>query len=85
MPGHLRSFALCSLQGVDVDAADSSGRRALHCAVVTGNTGLVRLLVSAGASVDVQDGFGVAPLHQATKAGHLEVVSVLLDFEVRYQ
>ena len=62
--------------GVDKTAAEDSG---LHRAVLTGNAGTVKNLVTEGADVNENDQDGDPYLQEAVWRGHLEVVQVLID------
>jgi len=72
----------------DVDAADDTGRTALHIAAQRGHAGMVeRLLVHPGLRVNVKDHMGWTPLAMAAFGGHSDVVRLLLarpDIEVNY-
>ncbi|GAM43281.1 hypothetical protein TCE0_047r17968 [Talaromyces pinophilus] len=50
----------------------------LHFAAEKGHEGIIRLLVSKGASIQAKDGRGYTPLHWATKNGHDGAVAVLV-------
>jgi hypothetical protein len=65
-------------EGVEVDAADSSGRTALLWAAYANRPQLAVILIEAGADVDHQDSFGDTALHVAANAGFDEVVEFLL-------
>ncbi|KAJ1830315.1 hypothetical protein LPJ63_005010 [Coemansia sp. RSA 2711] len=65
--------------GARVDAADESGRTALHVASAAGNAQTVRLLVHMGAPVDAADFRGNTPLMLAATGARTEVVMLLLE------
>jgi len=66
--------------GAPVDAADSSGMQALHCAIAyTGHLEMVKFLIAAGAQIDdaTQEN-GWQAVHYAAWNGHLAVVKYLI-------
>lgn len=63
---------------VDVDAADQSGKTALHKASAGGWTAIVKRLLRAGANIDVANYEGRTPLHFAVHYEQLDVVKLLL-------
>ncbi|MEK7859683.1 MAG: ankyrin repeat domain-containing protein [Elusimicrobiota bacterium] len=62
--------------GADLEALSIGYLNALTAAAAAGKTGLVKLLLAAGAKVQPESGF---PLHAAARAGHLETVKALVD------
>ncbi|KAH9429997.1 hypothetical protein MCOR02_009719 [Pyricularia oryzae] len=74
--------ALCCELGAVVDAADRSGRSALHYAAglvhPDVSCGTVLALADHGADLDGRDAEGRAPLHAAVTAGRAEVVLQLV-------
>jgi len=58
---------------------DIRGRAPLHNAATAGHTGMVDLLLDAGAYVELEDGALRRPVHIAAREGHLEVLRLLLD------
>ena len=54
-------------------------KTALHHASQSGRTGIVRLLLTAGASPTATDYYGETPLHYAVNSGNLEVVKLLVQ------
>lgn len=64
--------------GLDVNAADFDGRRALSSAAESGNLMVVQALVRAGADVDLADRNGETPLWWASRYNHKRVVWQLL-------
>ena len=65
--------------GADVNAAQGDGMTALHWAAQKGDTELVAMLLSAGASVRATTRLGgYTPMHLASQAGHPRVVAALL-------
>jgi len=66
--------------GAQIDAADSSGRTPLHCAVIKGNESIVRLLVFEHANVLATDwNTRRTALHFAAEKGRGEIVALLLE------
>lgn len=56
--------------GIDINAADGTGRTALHGAALQGDDQVVRFLAARGAKLDVKNKQGFTPLDMATgKAG----------------
>jgi ankyrin len=62
----VEAIGLLLAAGVDVNAADSNGRTALHGAAQKGYDQVVRFLVSKGGTLDVKDRRGFSPLDAAT-------------------
>lgn len=56
-----------------------SGGNAVHEAAGSCHTGIVKILIDAGASIDCVDSYGGTPLHRAAVNGHVNVVSQLLQ------
>jgi hypothetical protein len=61
----IETIKLCLAAGVDIDAADSSGRTALHGAALQGFDPVVQFLVERGAKIDAKDRQGHTPLDMA--------------------
>lgn len=65
--------------GMNVNLPDSSGRSALHSAVVQNNLSLVELLLSRDKiEVNTRDAYGSSPLHAAVEGNRLAVLNRLL-------
>src|SRR5205814_2571898 len=64
----IEAIRVCLDAGVDVNAADSNGRTALHGAAQKGYDQVVRILVGHGAKLDVKDRRGFTPLDAAMGA-----------------
>lgn len=67
--------------GADVHERDDMGDTPLHYAAGAGQTGMMQLLLDAGADPNAEStGFGQdEPIHDAALGGHLGAVRVLLD------
>ncbi|CAL8254722.1 unnamed protein product [Merluccius merluccius] len=65
------------LDGVDVNAVDSSRGSLLHVAAENGRLSLLGLILRRGARPDLRDQEGRTPLHRAANRGHAEVVRAL--------
>ena len=66
--------------GVDIEERDPTHQKtALHHASQSGRTGIVRLLLAAGASLTALDIYGETPLHYAVDSGNLEAVKLLVN------
>jgi ankyrin repeat protein len=63
--------------GVDVEAASSSGRTALHAAAAAGHASIIPLLVTPSL-LDKEDAEGYTPLQLAAKKLHQEAVETLM-------
>ncbi|MBI2378391.1 MAG: ankyrin repeat domain-containing protein [Deltaproteobacteria bacterium] len=69
--------------GVDINAADSSGDYPLIMAAYKGYTRITKMLLEAGADVRVLDpGMKATALHAAAYAGHAEPSKLLIKFGV---
>lgn len=69
---------LARTKGVDLDAKDSSGRRALHWACALGHVDAVKALISGGCDLVAPDDTGATALHIALQHGKLKSAAVLL-------
>lgn len=79
MNGHTDVVAYLVNSGVvDINAQDSDGRTALHCACADGAEDVVKLMVQEGARMDIQDNDGYKPLHHAALNEHDNIVKFLL-------
>ncbi len=67
-------------QGADVDELDANGDAPLIIAAYSGYTGILRLLLEAGADVSVVDpGMKATALHAAAYAGHAGAAKLLIE------
>lgn len=64
--------------GADVNEFEWQGWKVLHCAVLSGNAGTVKLILDNGADVDAQTDGGLTPLHIAVIENKLRVIPTLL-------
>lgn len=70
----------CVRMHPDVDALlDGTTGRALHLAVQSSSSHLVRVLIQNGATVNALDVHGRTPLHHAARRGSAAVVAALLE------
>nr|CAB3267273.1 transient receptor potential cation channel subfamily A member 1 homolog [Phallusia mammillata] len=86
-----RLFKMCEFlttQGVDMNVRDIEGRTSLHYLVcrtfqkdpsIQISKQLLNEMLDAGGSIDAKDKYRETPLHLACRAGHPEVVRVLLE------
>lgn len=86
--GSIKEVEALIAQGVDVNAQNSSGQRALHMASKKGHTDIVKLLL-AQPGIDVNasaylsryrgtNDLGTTALHEAAYEGHADIVKLLL-------
>ncbi len=62
---------------IDLNAADDSGRTALHAAAVSGDADIAAILLIRGAKIDPVDDLGRTPLLLAVQNGNAEVAELL--------
>ncbi|XP_052123627.1 NF-kappa-B inhibitor cactus-like [Frankliniella occidentalis] len=62
-----------------LDIQNDDCQTALHLAVLTGQAGVARRLLVAGASLSPRDRHGNTALHMASAEGNLEVLKALLE------
>ena len=65
-------------QDIEKDSLSSINRTPLHLAAVKGNTGIVRILVNAGADKNLKDLDENTPLHYSSQYGHFECIIYLI-------
>ncbi len=65
----------------DLDQPDASGRTLLHLAAESGDARMVEVLLQGGADSRIEAGRDGAAIVQAARAGHLDVVRVLLEMD----
>jgi ankyrin repeat protein len=75
----LARFTALLDRGVDVNAADNDGTRALHWAVHRDSAEMTGRLLAAGADVNSKNRYGVAALSLAANNGRPDIVELLLD------
>lgn len=63
----------------EVNAQDSNGVTALHCAVMNDKVGCLNVLVGKGAQQNLTNKQGVLPLHCAAMEGRETCLKVLLN------
>ncbi|KAK2759885.1 hypothetical protein FQN54_002619 [Arachnomyces sp. PD_36] len=66
-------------RGADVDATGRDGVGPLHCAAMSDNKIMTRLLIESGANIEIQDNSRKTPLHWAAFNGASEVVQILSE------
>lgn len=76
-PTQLNMVQMLDAAGMDVNAPDQHGRRALHNHVDNAET--VGKLLDMGADPNVADHNGITPLHLAAGENSLEVIQLLID------
>ena len=77
--GHTETVRyLVGLPQVDVNHRDSDNKTALHWAMDQNHTGVVQLLIDAGAEIDLKSGDGRFLVHLASLLGALDVVKLLV-------
>jgi ankyrin repeat protein len=62
-----------------INEKDGDGNSFLHLAVRTGNTDIVKFLVSNGADVNIKDNYGQTPLQIAVHSDNVEIVVQLVS------
>ncbi|KFY68452.1 hypothetical protein V496_01074 [Pseudogymnoascus sp. VKM F-4515 (FW-2607)] len=62
----------------NIESVSKNGLRAIHYAVIRGNTFVLANLLEAGAEVDAPDSFGNTPLHYANMYSNIEKMSLLI-------
>ena len=78
--GHTETVRyLVGLPEVDVNHRDSDSNTVLHWAVEQTHTGVVQLLIDAGADIETKDNHGHPPLHYACDSGALDIVKMLVE------
>lgn len=64
--------------GADLTVKDSSGKTALHRAILDGDTRATLALIKAGANVNAQDNSNNTPLHEAVLTDNARIVKALI-------
>lgn len=78
----VQSEELCTFllsEGVDVNAKDNSGNRALHYAIKEGILGTVKLLLKFGADYNAKNDYGDNALQTAALRGYKSIVNHILE------
>ena len=73
---------LLALDMTLIDARDTDGSTALHCAVWKGNRDIVVFLLEAGANVNTHnhnEHWGTTPLHAAAHANQTAIIPLLIE------
>ena len=65
--------------GAKIDALDSFGRTALHCAARNSQLDVAAALLEKGADTEILDCDGFSALHVAAEASCEEIVSLLIE------
>ena len=65
--------------GIDIETADEDGHTALHCAALSGNLEMAKILINKGASVNAKNNWADSPLDSAASGGHLEMAKLMLE------
>lgn len=73
-------LSILPLNLVDVNALDSSGRTALHNAILGRQAKIVEVLLETGADTSLLDRSQDAPLHTAVRTGNANLVQVRCGF-----
>lgn len=64
---------------MDINAQDHQGKTAMHYAVMSGDVGMVKILLGHGANIDTQDHEGKTPLYDAVEKNHVAIADLLID------
>jgi hypothetical protein len=51
-----------------------------HCAVASGDSNIVVMMIERGADINRLDGYGATPLHVATRQGDVAMMSLLIRY-----
>ncbi|KAK4149860.1 hypothetical protein C8A00DRAFT_46610 [Chaetomidium leptoderma] len=79
LKGQLKILEILLNKGGDIDAHDSTGRTALHCAIEGSRMDAFKLLVGRGADVTRSDSKGLSPLRMAVEKGMEDAVVLLIE------
>lgn len=63
----------------NIESESKNGLRAIHYAVIRGNTAVLANLLEAGADVNAPDSFGNTPLHYANMYSNIEKMALLIQ------
>jgi hypothetical protein len=75
--GDERAVSALLANGADVNESTSGGQTALILAVIFGHTGLVQLLINAGADAQLRDNLGLNAIEWAKRRGAREALEIL--------
>jgi hypothetical protein len=79
LKGQTKILEILLNKGGDIDAYDSTGRTALHCAIEGSRMDAFKLLIERGANVTLLDSKGLSPLRMAVEKGMEDAVVVLIE------
>jgi len=78
--GNVKSVERMLKKGVDINAKNESGRTAIHIAVISGNTDMLKLILSRNPDVNAQDDtIGTTPLALAASRKYTDGVRLILS------
>ena len=78
--GDVKSAELMLKKGADINAKNHAGRTALHIAVISGNTDMLKLILSRNPDINAQDDtIGVTPLALAASRKYTDGVRLILS------
>lgn len=79
LKGQVKILEILLNRGGDINAYDSTGRTALHCALAGSRMDAFRLLINRGADVTRCDTKGLSPLRMAVEKGMEDAVVTLIE------
>jgi len=79
LKGQVKILEILLNRGGDIDAHDSTGRTALHCALEGSRMDAFQLLIDRGADVTRCDSKGLSPLRVAVEKGMEDAVVMLIE------
>jgi ankyrin repeat protein len=77
--GNIKLVHLCLQSGADINAQNSSGWTALHCATREEDLKIVQYLINHNANVNAKDKNGWTALHIAAARGNQKIVEYLVN------
>lgn len=72
---------LVKFENIDLNISNIRGNTPLLHAIDSGNSAIVRILISKGANISIPDNQGFTSLHKAILNGNLEIIRILLNHE----